>query len=353
MKQNFGVVRVDTGRAVLRGIPVPRLQDDYMIVRPVTIALNPTDWTTLDAPGQPGSIVGCDYAGVVVEVGKGVKRNFKPGDRVAGYAHGGNDANHEHGAFARYITVKGDTQWHIPSGVSFEDASTVGVGLTTLGYGLYKVLGLPWPEVTAPPQHGEVLIYGGSTATGALAIQFAKLSGFKVLATASPKNFERVKTLGADAVFDYRDPSVGKQIREATQNRLSQVFDCVSTEETAAICADAIGSSGGKYCTLLGPKCPRSDVETTFFLGYSVSGEAYIFEGESFEADPDLFEHGVRFVEATEAIWSQGKFVTHPVRLEKGGLRGALEEGLQILREGRYSGEKLVYRVEETDWPTS
>lgn len=87
----------------------------------------------------------------------------------------GNDANPENGAFARYIAVKGDLQMHIPDDVSFEAASTVGVGIGTVGYGLYHVLKLRYPG-SESKEHGEtILIYGGSTATGSLAIQFAKL----------------------------------------------------------------------------------------------------------------------------------------------------------------------------------
>lgn len=91
--QNFGLIREGTGNAVLRPIPMPKLQDDYILVRTVTIALNPTDWTTLDAVGDDGTIVGCDYAGTVEEVGPAVKKPFKKGDRVAGFAHGGTDSH--------------------------------------------------------------------------------------------------------------------------------------------------------------------------------------------------------------------------------------------------------------------
>lgn len=132
----------------------------------------------------------------------------------------GNDANPETGAFARYIAVKGDLQMHIPDDVSFEAASTVGVGIGTVGYGLYHVLKLRYPG-SEPKEHGEtVLIYGGSTATGSLAIQFAKLrvfqmnklacnsangyrSGYNVVTTCSPHNSDYVKKLGADSVYDY------------------------------------------------------------------------------------------------------------------------------------------------------
>ena len=88
--KNFGLIRQGAGTAVLKSIPIPKLRDDYILVRTVAIALNPTDWTTLDAKGDNGSLVGCDYAGIVEAVGKAVKKDFKKGDRIAGFAHGGN-----------------------------------------------------------------------------------------------------------------------------------------------------------------------------------------------------------------------------------------------------------------------
>ena len=86
---NFGLIREGTGRAMLKRITMPKLPNDYILVRTVAIALNPTDWTSLDAVGNDGTIVGCDYAGIVEEVGHTVKKSFKKGDRVAGFAHGG------------------------------------------------------------------------------------------------------------------------------------------------------------------------------------------------------------------------------------------------------------------------
>ena len=159
-----------------------------------------------------------------------------------------------------------------------------------------------------------------------------------------------LKSLGADEVLDYRNPDVGKQIRIATGNSLSLVFDCVSTEQTAAICAEAIGSKGGQYCSLLGPDCPRSDVKSTFFLAYSACGEEYIYEGVRWPVVPGVYEHAVKLAPIVEKLWTEGKFKPHPQRLEAGGLTGALE-GMKIMKAGRYSTEKLVYRVDDTQWP--
>jgi NADPH:quinone reductase-like Zn-dependent oxidoreductase len=71
--------------------------------------------------------------------------------------------------------VKRDLQLHIPNDVSFEAAATSGVGVLTVGYALYKVLKIPFPGSGVVGNDKTVLIYGGSTATGTLAIQFAKV----------------------------------------------------------------------------------------------------------------------------------------------------------------------------------
>ena len=86
---NYGLVREGMGKAVPKQLPLPKPRSDELLVRTVAIALNPTDWTTLEAPGDNGTLVGVDYAGIVEEVGKDVTRKFKKGDRIAGFAHGG------------------------------------------------------------------------------------------------------------------------------------------------------------------------------------------------------------------------------------------------------------------------
>lgn len=125
--------------------------------------------------------------------------------------------------------MKGDIQIHIPENISFEEAATWPTGINTVGQGMYSHDGLQLPWSDQPSKAGvKVLIYGASTNTGLWAVQFAKLSGLHVLATCSEKNFEAVKKLGADEVFDYKDPACSQKIREATGDALVYAFDCVS-----------------------------------------------------------------------------------------------------------------------------
>lgn len=80
----------------------------------------------------------------------------------------------EDGAFAEYAMVKDGLLAKIPERMGFEETASMGAGVTTIGQALYHNLKLPWPTepVKAP---FPILIYGGSTASGTLAIQYAKL----------------------------------------------------------------------------------------------------------------------------------------------------------------------------------
>jgi NADPH:quinone reductase-like Zn-dependent oxidoreductase len=90
--QNRGLIKTAQGKAALSPIPIPKLRDEYILVKTVAVALNPTDWQTLDEKPRAGfkySLLGVDAAGIVVEVGSKVTKKFKKGDRVLGMSHGG------------------------------------------------------------------------------------------------------------------------------------------------------------------------------------------------------------------------------------------------------------------------
>jgi NADPH:quinone reductase-like Zn-dependent oxidoreductase len=127
------VVITKPGTAEVKTVPLPTLPDNYILVRPTAVALNPTDWKHVDF-GQltVGTRVGCDYAGIVEAVGPKVTKPFKKGDRVCGMVHGSNKVRPDGGAFAEYIIAKADVQIKIPDNLSDEEAATLGVGITTV-----------------------------------------------------------------------------------------------------------------------------------------------------------------------------------------------------------------------------
>ncbi|KAI9341359.1 chaperonin 10-like protein [Obelidium mucronatum] len=340
-------------QAQIETVSTPKLQDDAILVQTKAVALNPTDWKHIDFLASPGARVGCDYSGVVLEVGSKVTNGLKKGDRVWGVVHGSNAVNHEDGGFADIITARAAIQSKIPENLSFEEAATLGVGIFTVGQGLYQSLGLPLPSTTQPvtATGNTILIYGGSTATGALAIQFAKLSGFHVVTTASPRNFEYLTALGADKVFDYNSPTVAADIRAYSKDSIKHVFDCVSEGGSFAISAASISPEGGVYSALLGVDKavmtainPNIVIKNTF--AYTVIGKAYKMGDAETPAIPEDFEFAKSFAVLSNTLLGQGKVKVHtPSVNEQGtGLEGVLK-GLDLLRNGKVSGKKLVYTL--------
>lgn len=101
-KQQSAIRITGQGTAAVVKVPVPEIRPDQILVRTVAVAHNPSDWMVLDWSPNIGATDGCDYAGVVVEVGKDVAGLFSAGDRVAGLAHGGELMPPEEPAFYPY-----------------------------------------------------------------------------------------------------------------------------------------------------------------------------------------------------------------------------------------------------------
>jgi NADPH:quinone reductase-like Zn-dependent oxidoreductase len=162
------------GHAAIVDVPVPSLPSpDYLLIKTVAVALNPTDWKHIR--NEPGPvIVGCDFSGIVTEVGSNLISTFQKGDKVWSAIHGCNPLVPESGAFGEYLIAKGTLVNLVPKGMSFEETAALGVGVVTVGQGLYQAMGLPFPDAPLKKK-SPILIYGGSSASGALGIQFAKL----------------------------------------------------------------------------------------------------------------------------------------------------------------------------------
>lgn len=168
------------------------------------------------------TVIGTDAAGVVVEVGAGVTR-LRPGDRVLGYAAGQERARNTpaEGAFQQYVTVLERVCTPIPDQLSFERAAVLPLGLATAAAGLFELdqLGLRPPTAGVGPTGDVVLVWGASTSVGCSAVQLARASGYTVLATAGTHNHDLVRSLGAEAVLDYRDTDVDEAVTAALGRR--------------------------------------------------------------------------------------------------------------------------------------
>jgi len=235
---------------------------DEIVVRVRAVAVNPMDrlqqtmgdlftpWTSYPF------VLGSDVAGEVVEIGSRVTR-LAIGDRVVGFAAGSDKQRNRaaEGGFQDYVVLLAHMAAPIPDTMSFEDAAVLPLGLSTAACGLFQkdFLAMNAPSA-APKRTGKtLLVWGGSTSVGSNAIQLAVAAGYDVVATASLRNFDYVKRLGARVAFDYRSNTVISDIVGALRGREIAVALAIGACSAAA-CIDIVGAcKGNRFVALATP----------------------------------------------------------------------------------------------------
>ncbi len=187
--------------------PMPELHGMEMLVRVRATSINRGDLLarikrhSADKP-RP---IGGDGVGEVVNPGS--SSVFKAGDRILFLTHG---------TFAEYAAVEPALAWRMPDTFGFELAAAIPAAFVTA----YQAL-LEFGRARA----GEwVLICGGSSGVGVAALQVAKHRGAKVIVVSgSPRKFDALRQLGADAIVKARGSAFVDEVRRITQGRGADV----------------------------------------------------------------------------------------------------------------------------------
>jgi NADPH:quinone reductase-like Zn-dependent oxidoreductase len=186
------------------------------------------------------TVLGCDIAGRVEAVGKGVKL-FQPGDAVFGGVG--------LGGFAESVCSVENKLALKPANLSFEEAAAVPVAAIT------ALQGLRDKGQIKPGQ--KVLIDGASGGVGTFAIQIAKCFGAEVTAVCSTTKMETARELGADHVIDYtrEDFSRSGQLYDLifAANAFRSLFDYRRALKPGGVCV----MSGGGGNQILRPMLLR------------------------------------------------------------------------------------------------
>ena len=173
-----------------------------------------------------------------------------------------------------------------------------GIAPHTAAQHLYEHHKLPLPD-SGKKADEPFLVWAASTSVGLYAVQLAKLAGCTVIATASPKNFDLLKSLGADDCYSYSDAETPSKIN-SKYPKLAHALDCVATGDSAKLCSQSLGTdiNGGLVTKLLpnqdGDDAGRPNIKVTWDLVYRMLGKSF-FMYTDWPADKQSYEFGKKW----------------------------------------------------------
>jgi NADPH:quinone reductase-like Zn-dependent oxidoreductase len=315
-------------------LPLPRVGPNGVLVQVYAASVNPVDWKLrqglLDAvmPVVFPVIWGRDLSGVVTEVGPSVTL-FKPGDEVCGMKDG-YVAKTYRGTYAEYVVVPEKSLAPKPKNLSYEEASAVPASALTAWQAMVNQGKLK------PGQR--VLIHAGAGGVGVMAIQIAKAFGAYVAATASTRNQDLLRELGADLAIDYTREKIDK-IRPKFDLVLDGVGEGVWGESFRAL------KMGGRLVTLT-PPIPEQLTSKLRFFATAIRGVVFgvvrgLLGGKRLAVTRVKARGGE--LEKISALIEAGK--VRPV-VEKVFVLDQIAEAHRLSEAGHVRG-KLVIRIRE------
>jgi putative PIG3 family NAD(P)H quinone oxidoreductase len=186
-------------------VPDPVAGDQQVVIDVVATAVNRADVLQRQGsyPPPPGTseVLGLECSGRIAAVGDGVRR-WQVGDEVTALLSGG--------GYAEQVAVPEAQVLPVPAGVDLQTAAALPEVACTVWSNVFMLAGL---------QPGEtLLVHGGSSGIGTMAIQLAVAMGARVAVTAgSAEKLRRCRELGADILVNYHDTDFVEDVRGATR----------------------------------------------------------------------------------------------------------------------------------------
>ncbi len=321
----------------------PEPGPDEVLIETKAIAMNPVDYYQRDfgrppIPSYP-AVLGEDVAGLVVKVGSNVHDVPPPGSRIIAFASSFyQNGSPDHGAFQKLTLARSEGVIPLPDTLSFEEGAILPLAVLT-ALSAYTSMGIPLDTKYHADDKQAILIWGASSSVGSLAVQSAKTMGFTVYATAGAQNLEYVKTLGANAVFNYKSSDVVSQIADKAKE------DGVVLRTAHVIVDNALQQ------TLEVLKLTKGDGPAKVAHAPLIPEDAPTLEGTeiNFTFPPTDPDDRNKHIHECFHTWlkeglSSGTVVPSPrIRVVPGGI-GGLNNALDTLKAG-VSGTKVVVSV--------
>ncbi|MET7927174.1 NADP-dependent oxidoreductase [Streptomyces sp. NPDC005349] len=213
----------------------PKVGPDSVLVKVRAAAVNPVDWKAREGYLDPvldavfPVIPGWDVSGVVIRPGAAVTE-FVTGDEVIGYVR---EDFLSRGTFAEYVAAPVRTLARKPRNLTYEEAA----GLPLAGLTAYQVL----TGALAVQEGDVVLVHAAAGGVGSIAVQLGRHLGARVIGTASERNHDFLRELGAEPVT-YGE-GLAERVRALAPEGVDAVFDTVGGEALKAS-ADLLAPGG-------------------------------------------------------------------------------------------------------------
>jgi NADPH:quinone reductase-like Zn-dependent oxidoreductase len=305
--------------------------ENEVVIKNRAVAINPVDWKLQYLaifPLNYPTILGADIAGEIAEVGSGVS-GLSIGDRVLAHATNMALNRDSDSSFQLYTVVAEYRVAPIPSSLSYEAAAVLPLGVSTAVVGLFdkEHLNLQRPSIPSKPTGQTVLVWGGASSVGSNAIQLAVHAGYEVVTTASAKNFDYVKKLGASEVFDYHSPTVVDDLVAALKDKkLAGAYDSIGVFQTIADVLTRLGGNHFISSTLSVPEEKPSGISGKWIWGVITDAE---------------LAHSIYRDFLPQAL-AEGKYIAAPEPLVVGKGLESIQKGIDVLKEGASANKVVV-----------
>ncbi|KAF7186104.1 Dehydrogenase azaJ [Pseudocercospora fuligena] len=279
-------------------------------------------------------ILGFSFAGTVQAVGPDAE-GFAKGDRITTLRPHSKLNDNRFGAFQQYALASVHSSAKLLPNTTLEAGAATILNLATITAAFSVFQGLNRPSLSdSPSSKGQkILVYGGSSSCGGLAIRYAAAAGYEVVTTSSPKNMNDVASLKPNVIIDHTKPA--GEVVKALQGHGSyyRILDTIGVPSVTKILADYLSSvGGGSYNTLI-PVLPGTDplpdnVERKFeSYGWAISQDESLQEWFYNKLLPKGLESGI--IVPTKPRWIEG------------GLH-ATQRALDMMHNGEVSGCKFI-----------